>query len=1011
MEKKPVKIFQIMLFVLCGLLLVSVAVPQYSFCDDSIVYRTLRELERNLSETLEEARRAGNQEQVIKLEEELKKCRNALESYRNKPVGSVSNTGGSSQPSPPSGASEQPAGSATNEGISQTERDLYHRMQGNPRAIDRINQGNPRIRRRFLRMKGDVVEKLKENLRRRLAERLHTDPENIKVVTNSFPRRPGDANVGHDVDMSARVRIGGRDVEIKGDLLQDELNSAYKEVIGNPTLNPEDANVRGVSYHSKEGLGAYPGEFEKFSQNPELPAHDPQGLARQWGEKVENPAYEGHQFDQQGEMSKAELKRYESQRELAKMGRETIKRVEAHGGKVSEHVKKSLEIVDQIGKPGPNGETLSPEEIESQLRARGEIPGTLRSKLESYNEGADVLRGPGEGISDEARRKTFTERVKDSVGIKRMEAGREPVDWEGELRKPSREGLRPGETRTGYKPLTEGRSSFTKRKSMWEQGKEIGGKVLDATIAVGMLASGARKEAEDAAKENREFSKFKVVENVGKGIYHGSVVNPYKIGNDVAREELSRLPEYEKRVRKDLEKINAFRELSKEEQDKIVHDMAWQNAVTVAAGRAAGKVVKGFLYEPYEISKEILEEEALNESNEARRAGEGNKLSTWRTMRYKTRAFSRVASVLTGVNAIEEYMLYDSEADRRAANMQRRLNRRRKVALLASLSKVQRLKEDIEKLKANSNVNDPEIQKRLRRLNSQYIAAIQDVKEVNKRIKGSDDAYVERLRGEAKKLTAPSDNAKLALKAKRQPVRGNTSHGYRRHYNNQAVIDGSALMRDIQVQLAAQRRVAQNFSNQMMAMNMSNINGLSRIITNQQANYLRNKARRQSPPTNQTIPWLNRDVFRKFYPNRRKNRWNRSHPATYGGGNNGASGGANTSTGSIELLGVGVKNEERRTYYTRQNNNAYSAQPNPNSSNSINSSFGRNGSGSWKYDTRGLKAKKEWCAVHLPKKSGYNAYVIRKYYETSLDSERYTICYGPDTFEACRSWLFRKGYW
>jgi len=270
--------------------------------------------------------------------------------------------------------------------------------------------------------------------------------------------------------------------------------------------------------------------------------------------------------------------------------------------------------------------------------------------------------------------------------------------------------------------------------------KEFAGKAIGTTLDVvgtlGLAATGVRKEAEDAAKERREFSKFKALENVGKNVIHGTTISPFETGRRAAQEEIKRLPEYEKEVRAGLKANGLLEGMTKAEQDVMVRTVAQHRAQTVAAGKA----LKGVFYDaPQKMSRSILEEEALKEFKEAKVAGEGNKLSMKRTAKYKLRAAGRIAGELTLINPLMDALTYDSDADRRAAEMQHRLQEYTKSKMLDGLTKTTRISAEIEQLTSSGDLNDPATQERLQKLQEQYNTTLSKVKKVDERMKNKVD--------------------------------------------------------------------------------------------------------------------------------------------------------------------------------------------------------------------------------------------------------------------------------
>ncbi len=190
---------------------------------------------------------------------------------------------------------------------------------------------------------------------------------------------------------------------------------------------------------------------------------------------------------------------------------------------------------------------------------------------------------------------------------------------------------------------------------------------------------------------------------------------------------------------------------------------------------------------------------------------------------------------------------------------------------------------------------------------------------------------------------------------------------------------------------AAQKKEAQEFLNEF----------LTRTINDFSEYQKKSVARKQISATSQTLPDLNKNIYKKFYPGTYE-KWlkRNSQPGSGEGGQGGTGGELDSLTDSIELLNVGVIDEDKGIFYTRSGNPG----SNPDSGSG-------NNSGNWHYDTRGLKNPKVWGAIRYINETGPKAYVIRKYYEAPLNPKLYSIIFGPNTFMACREWLLKKGYW
>ena len=529
---------------------------------------------------------------------------------------------------------------------------------------------------------------------------------------------------------------------------------------GGGKTDPKDfAREHNVEVTNRSHSEAYGSSIKEGNEiigrrgRPKRPVRDPAQLSQVMEYKSNLARNRAEDLAKSGNHAGAEAWKGEQARQYTKQFENQIKpRVESAGGSIPEHVQKGTDILNKVGKHDARlGRTYSPADAQRDLAKMGETPESVIKKGTGLVESAQKLKKPSAQQGVRATRDHFVENVKRKIDLKRRMDGKRAIDWERGLQKPTRENLPAGDAPPGSKPLTKGVASFHK-ESAWEFGKKSAGKGLDATTAAGMLASGVKKEKEDAAREGREFSNFKAVENVGKDIVHGSVVSPFEAGRRAAGEELKRLPEYEKRVRKNFEEnLSGFKDLPKESQDLLVR----REARTQAAFTASGRALKATLFDPlYDLSKRTLEEEALNEYEDAKKSGEKG-LSTWRTAKYKARAAGRIAGEVTGINAVVDWMTYDDRADRNAVDTGKRVNRLRQTKLLSGLTRAQRIKEQIEDLQNNGDIHDPETQRRLQKLQGEYTEAVTQVRRDRSKMKTTvnpDDPLTARLKGEVDRL-------------------------------------------------------------------------------------------------------------------------------------------------------------------------------------------------------------------------------------------------------------------
>ncbi len=329
-----------------------------------------------------------------------------------------------------------------------------------------------------------------------------------------------------------------------------------------------------------------------------------------------------------------------------------------------------------------------------------------------------------------------------------------------------------------------------------EFAKKTAGRVIDVVGATGLAAGGIRQESENAAKQGRDFSSFNALENVGKNVAHGSITAPYETGRRIAQEEINKIPVYEMEINTELEDSGMWEGLPAENRQLMAKAIARQQA----SDRAIVRTLKEMFYDnPSRMSKKILEEEALNEFNNARAAGE-KELSSWRIAKYKGRAAARVIGEAIMLNNILDAATYDSDADRRASAMDRRLQAFAKIKLLDGLTKTTRIQEEINQLSAKGDPNDPAVKEIIKKLDEEYEASLVQVNRVKERLEGKvdfNDPFLSKLQNEVRRIprepvilaqNQPTDKA-----AGSAPPTGFTIQGY-----DDSVADNTETREEIQ---------------------------------------------------------------------------------------------------------------------------------------------------------------------------------------------------------------------
>ncbi|MDZ7698745.1 MAG: hypothetical protein U5R49_18065 [Deltaproteobacteria bacterium] len=229
-------------------------------------------------------------------------------------------------------------------------------------------------------------------------------------------------------------------------------------------------------------------------------------------------------------------------------------------------------------------------------------------------------------------------------------------------------------------------------------------RAVGVTMAGGIVSHGVQKERENAAEEGRSFDPISAGVQTGRSLVGGDFKDhATQIANEEIQKENEkaqlegRQPDYELAKAKALERVGS----------EVLNPAAWGESMGDRIGR----------------------EEAQREIERAKAAGEAPS-----AIRANIESARRIVGEMTGMQAIYDNAMYDSDADRAAADMGRRVEGRRQDAILDmddGLHEIALIQQRMRDLDKNPNQNDPWVKQRREELLDAYTAKRDELQRTN----------------------------------------------------------------------------------------------------------------------------------------------------------------------------------------------------------------------------------------------------------------------------------------
>jgi hypothetical protein len=416
--------------------------------------------------------------------------------------------------------------------------DAVRRVGRNNQAIDQLNKLDPEIvklRDRYVRVKENIIQNTKNNLEKRLAERYGVSTNDVEVYVTSTNKtkkvhthQAGDVpRAGHDVDFGARVK----GIEVDHNPLREELAPAYGEAVLEKNMDAAGLardNIKAMSRLSPERISDL-----NILEHPQDPLKYPHATGEDLGNKVYRELAKSQVSASKGNFTGSEAQKFDAYRELNKIGKITRERFAAGDGKLSKRTKESLELLDRMIDPKKSGGKIAtPQELDDALAKRGETIDTLTNKVVSNIQGSEILRPPGQQVSDKVRMDEFVKRVNGKLELNRLEG--KSVDtskWQSRKTKTGYEDLRKtggkssfqndlgkvtsqtgrghANTSTGYEDLRQkpiNKKTGLRGKSSFKSESNIGKNIVQGAVTGAAVASKLSKEGSKRLREGRDYS-------------------------------------------------------------------------------------------------------------------------------------------------------------------------------------------------------------------------------------------------------------------------------------------------------------------------------------------------------------------------------------------------------------------------------------------------------------------------------------------------------------------------
>lgn len=298
------------------------------------------------------------------------------------------------------------------------------KVQGDKRALARINQRPDHVKKAFNKSMGQVYDGTDDAVKREIAKKYGVAPEDVQIVKPTNPSTR--VKVGADRDVCVRIRVKPGEVvpnrygrlvkaddqsRLWKDVPHDDLKPVYErhffeKANGRPPASAQEAadfakeldQVATSRLHS-EAYGGTHADLTAATKAPMAPFSDPTQVGQAAGFKGHHAFKESAELRAMGQVEKAEALQADGMRQVTKqfdnqvMGR--TKALERHGMDVKPPPPKLQQAVDIMKKGQLEGK--SPAVIEQQLQRVGYTPERAATEVGERLAALQKLRPPAPG--------------------------------------------------------------------------------------------------------------------------------------------------------------------------------------------------------------------------------------------------------------------------------------------------------------------------------------------------------------------------------------------------------------------------------------------------------------------------------------------------------------------------------------------------------------------------------------------------------------------------------------
>ncbi len=307
-------------------------------------------------------------------------------------------------------------------------------IRTNPRAVQLAKELPPEGRQPFHEAIQNQRATMTEGIKQRVA-RLHNldlnDPKTLDRVKVQFTSNPSKGpTVPMDDDIA--VTLDGKQIKaavVKPIVDQEAMKAAGADQWFGASDKPENYaktyKIQTMDRHNPQAFGIDAEEGQRIARHEKGPVSDPNQLEKALALKTHVEFQEGDRLSGKGSQPKAEAQYGEGYRQLAKDYEEIIKpKVSEGGGRIHPQVEKGMEIVQRVGKKGPDGRVFTPADADEVLLKMGETRETITDKATSQVGAAQNLKPPGQGrVSDQEITARVVKNVTDELDLQKMRRG------------------------------------------------------------------------------------------------------------------------------------------------------------------------------------------------------------------------------------------------------------------------------------------------------------------------------------------------------------------------------------------------------------------------------------------------------------------------------------------------------------------------------------------------------------------------------------------------------------